>query len=151
MEVLGPDPIGRARYALRVGTWAWLRRGDGDDAEEIHLDRSWHALHVALTGETEEGEPPGTWVLWSAPGAADTTLSSASFAHPAERVIEIADWLRHVVDFDRALADLDAALELGEYVYALAPEGALRRSFDEVTAFYSRAAAAGQTVSVRRA
>lgn len=142
-----------------MGIWTWLRRGDGvEDTEEIHTHRVWHALHVALTGCEEGGEPPGSWVVWTSVATGAATMTSATFVHPPEVVQEVAQWLA-LVDFERAVADLHAAIELGVYVYSferwdgkidMVESGALRDVFDRVRRFYADAARAGQAVHVHR-
>lgn len=141
-----------------MGIWTWLRRGEGDDAEEIHTHRAWHALHVALTGEEEGGASPAAWVVWTSPNAPEATITSAAFVHPPEVVREVAQWLA-AVDFEHAVADLYAAIELGAYVYSferwqgeldLVQSGALREVFDRVRRFYADAAKAGQSMAVHR-
>lgn len=141
-----------------MGIWTWLRRGEGDDAEEIHTHRAWHALHVALTGEEAGGAAPAVWVVWTSPGAEEATFASAAFVHRPEIVREVAQWLA-TVDFERAVADLYAAIELGAYVYSferwqgeldMLQSGALREVFDLVRRFYADAAKAGQSLAVHR-
>ncbi len=141
-----------------MGIWTWLRRGEGADAEEIHTHRAWHALHVALTGEEQGGASPAAWVVWTSPGAQEATFASAAFVHPPELIREVAHWLA-AVDFEAAVADLDAAIALGAQVYSferwqgdldMARSGALREVFERVRRFYAEAAEAGQAVTVRR-
>ncbi len=141
-----------------MGVWTWLRRGDGDDLEEIHTHRAWHALHVALTGCEQGGEPPASWVVWTSPGAVEATMTSATFLHPTEVVREVAQWLANV-DLERAVGDLYAAIELGTYVYSferwhgeldMVQSGALRDAFERVRRFYADASSAGQSVAIRR-
>lgn len=143
-----------------MGIWTWLRRGGdtGHPTEEIHTHRVWHALHVALTGCEEGGEPPASWVVWTSAQPEEATMTSATFVHPPEVVREIAQWLA-LVDLERAVADLYAAIELGVYVYSferwdgeldMVESGALRDVFDRVRQFYAAAAHAGESVGVRR-
>lgn len=132
-----------------------LRRGDGATSETIHTGRLWHALHVGLTGVVEGGPEPACWVVWGGPGVV-ATMSSVDLVHPPERVAEIAAWLA-TRSFADVLADVRAAIELGEYVYDHRPsddsEFAARLSqvFARVCAFYDAAASAGQSVEITRA
>src|SRR5262245_30177634 len=83
----------------------------------IHTHRAWHALHVALTGEEEGGTAPACHVVWTTPGALEAGMTAARFVHAAETVREVADYLRRL-DADRVVADLEAARELGLFVYS---------------------------------
>jgi hypothetical protein len=145
-------------YAPRMGIWTYLSRGEGEAALKIDTGRAWHALHVALTGEEHGGASPATWVVWTSPNAVKADLNSAEFVHPPEVVREVAEWLA-TVDFERAIADLYAAIELGAYVYSfvrwqdgidMVQSGYLRSVFDRVKQFYAAAALAGQSVAIHR-
>jgi hypothetical protein len=71
-----------------MGIWTWLRRGEGDDAEEIHTHRAWHALHVALTGEEEGGASPAAWVVWTSPNALEAEALGLAFDDGARISVE---------------------------------------------------------------
>lgn len=127
-------------------------------AEEIHTHRVWHALHVALTGQEQGGSPPASYVVWTSRDAGPGTFAEADFVHPPPLVRVVADWLRSV-DFESAVEELYAAIELGASVYSftswegekdIVQSGALKRVFEEVARFYASAAAADQWVEISR-
>ena len=71
---------------------------------------------------------------------------------------DVADYLS-AIDYDRIVADLYAARDLGEYLYSfeqwqgerdMVECGLFRRVFDEVVRFYVAAAGEGQVVVVHR-
>ena len=145
----------------------WDRLSDNRPAERavlghietLSLHRTWHALHVALTGAEQGGLPPACYVIWTTLGAVGASMSAASFIHASETVREVADLLgtRNTTEL---IHELRAACELGMYVYTfeygdgvsdLITSGEFERSFRELARFYAAAAAADQVVTVLRA
>lgn len=84
--------------------------GDGYDADRAaDLDEAWHAIHVTLSGETDEAPMPGGFLLaGEPPGPAHVSLGESVGVHAPADAAAIADLLRDLPP-DRFLARLDVA------------------------------------------
>jgi hypothetical protein len=156
---------------LRTPRWGWIddevnailgakELGTLVPAGEVVTHRAWHALHIALTGVTDEwdpGEPPAAWVVGTGVGGV-RVLSEAHFVHSPDTVRQVEEHLR-TRELPRLIADLYVAIELGAYVYSferwcgeqdMVQSGLFESVFEKVREFYRNAAAANEAVYAHR-
>jgi hypothetical protein len=128
---------------------------------EVATGRTWHALHVALTGLEEGGGPPASYVVYDGAHRFDwqeTGFVRAFVANGPDEVRRVADHLSRVA-YGVLEADLLAYVnDHALYVYSfggrggenVVTSGRLRETFEAVAAFYRAAAAAGDAVIAKR-
>lgn len=144
----GPsEPAPRAELRARLLRAYYEDEGAPRPTAVIDTHRGWHALHVALTGSEDGGEPPAADVM----GVTPETFHDWDEVRWPDEVRRIACYLDEVC-FEDALFTLRTASDQGVYVYSeeMWNDEALRRVFDDVRAFYSDAARRGQIVALHR-
>jgi hypothetical protein len=140
IEALDPDAF-----------FEWLD-ADHDEGTVLDLDKQWHAVHAAMTGSAwEVGGPCGRAVLGGAEFGEDHGYGPARALAPAD-VAAVADELDALGTdgFAAALAP-ERLVVLDVYPSGVAwgdPDEIryLQTSFEELRAFYRRAADAGLAV-----
>ncbi|WP_203901705.1 DUF1877 family protein [Virgisporangium aliadipatigenens] len=156
-----------------MGTWTWLARIAADDMARLLADplpaartsdalagvhphvrpvagmdthRAWHALHIALTGLEEGGDPPASHVVGD--GAIRLDDEGLNVLMPDD-VRAVAQYLATVA-FEELRAARHERMRADAYSFDVVEE-ALPRIFAELVRFYADAAAAGDAVVKSRA
>lgn len=91
---------------------------DSDDYPNLDIDKSWHAIHFWLCGDSFDGQPPQGYIV---PMLKDQALErdtyGAFYLYP-QQVKEATDWLADMTD-EQLYARYDFAKMMDESVYSL--------------------------------
>jgi hypothetical protein len=150
-----PSPAGPSAPAEDASAAIWHESPDG---ETLHLDKAWHGLHFLLTGDAEAGSEPACFLL-----AGGEDFGEDEGGDPVGRLLspeQVRDFAAFLgtLDRDTLARRFDPARMVALDIYPrpiwerddeeYPPVRFLLDAYDDLRAFTSAAAAAGDAVIV---